>query len=166
MRVELGKVLKPQGIKGELKVLPLSKPEFLLEAKEITLDNKPARITKCSIREGYAYIMLDICSDRNTAETLRDAIVSADSENLSELEQGEYYFEDLIGCKVYNEKGEDLGEVIEVENYGTADIITIHKGFSNIACPFLNDVFVDVDIKSKKIVVDSARFLEVTDYED
>ena len=166
MRVELGKVLKPQGIKGELKVLPLSKPEFLLEAKEITLDNKPSRITKCSIREGYAYIMLDICSDRNTAETLRDAIVSADSENLSELEQGEYYFEDLIGCKVYNEKGEDLGEVIEVENYGTADIITIHKGFSSIACPFLNDVFVDVDTKSKKIVVDSARFLEVTDYED
>ncbi len=166
MRIEIAKILKPQGIKGELKVLPLSLPGYLEGAREVYLGEKPAKLVKGQIREGFGYIMLDCCADRNTAETLRDLIISVEADDLEELGEEEYYFMDLVGCMVSNELGEELGEVVEVENYGAADIINIHLGYTTIAVPFLREVFVSVDVKKKKIVVDSKKFLEVTDYEN
>lgn len=166
MRIEIGKVLKPQGIKGELKVLPLSLPQYLCEAENVLINGKPAKITNSVLRDEYAFVTLDICADRNTAETMRDAIITADTENLSGLGESEYFFDDLVGCHVTDENGADLGEIVEVENYGASDIVTIHQGFSNVACPFLGGVFVEVNTRAKKIKVNSARFREVTEYED
>ena len=166
MVIELGKVLKPQGIKGELKVLPLSKAEFLRPDIEVVVAGKTARITACSIREGYAYVSLDISQDRNAAEELRDAIISMPDGADVSLDNGEYLFADLVDCEVYTTDGEYVGKVVEVENYGATDILTIHRDFASIACPFLRTVFLSVDTRAKKIVVDKAKFNEVTDYED
>lgn len=164
--IELGKVLKPQGIKGELKVLPFTKAEFLSKNTEVVIAGEPARITASSIRDGYAYISLDICKDRNFAEELRDAIICLPQGEELELDNGEYLFSDLVDCEVYTTENEYVGKVVEVENYGATDILTIHRDFGSVACPFLLSVFLSVDTKAKKIVVDKAKFSEVTDYED
>lgn len=166
MQIEIGKVLKPQGIKGEIKVLPLSKPDFLAEAHDIAINGMASKVEHCSLRDGYAYLMISTCHDRDTAESLRDYIITANTDDLSELDDEQYFFDDLIDCEVYDENNTYLGKVIEVENYGSTDILTIHEGFSNTSCPFLRDVFVSVDTVSKKITVDSQRYREVTDYED
>ena len=166
MKVELGKILKPQGIKGELKVQPLSNPDYLKSIQDVTLNGQPVKIEKCSIREGYAYIMLNICKDRNTAETLRDAIISVDKESLPDLDEGQYFYEDLIGCQIYDEANNLIGEILDIENYGSADIFVIKQGFTTIDCPFVDGVFKAIDTKQKKVIVDKQKFTEVTDYEN
>ncbi len=166
MEVELGKVLKPQGIKGELKVLPISLPEYLNSVRDIKIGGRPAKIVKCSLREGYAYIMIDICQDRNTAETMRELIITADKQSLQELKEGQFFYDDLIDCKVYFEDGELVGEIIDIESYGSADIFVIKQGFRQIDCPYVDGVFTEFNIELKRITACKKRFLEVTDYED
>lgn len=166
MHFELGKVLKPQGIKGELKVLPLSKVEALKEAKKVLVGSTPAEIISCCVRDGYAYVCLDICRDRNKAEELRDMIIYLPEGEEIKLNDDEYLFADLIDCEVFTSQNEFVGKVVEVENYGATDIITIHKDLGNIACPFLRDVFLNIDVRAKKIIVDSKRFDEVTNYDE
>lgn len=166
MTIELGKILKPQGIRGELKVLPLTQPDLLSPDTRIVVAGRTGRIVTSRIRDGYVYLTLDFCGDRNYAETLRDKFICMPSDTKLELEPGKYLYGDLVGCRVYAQDGEYLGEIIEVENYGASDIFTIHHDFENISCPFLRSVFVSVDVVAKKVVVDKARFVEVTQYED
>lgn len=166
MKIELGKILKPQGIKGELKVLPLSLPDYLKSVELVDVNGREAKILSCSIREGYAYVKLDICKDRDTAEILRDCIISADKESLPDLAEGQYFYEDLIGCNVYFEDGEFVGEIVDIENYGSADIFVIKNGLKLINCPYVNNVFKSFDIKQKRIVANRKDFDEVTNYED
>ena len=166
MQLELGKILKPQGIKGELKVLPLTKAEAISSAVDVEVDGVKAKIEECCFRDGYAFVKLDICKDRNFAETLRDKIISLPSGAEISLSDNEYLFADLIDCEVFDNQRRYLGKVVDVENYGATDIITIHKDLESIACPFLKDVFLEVDTKSKKIVVDSQKFDEVTNYDE
>ncbi len=166
MRFELGKILKPQGIKGELKVLPLTKTEEFQPTREVCVGEKLTQITACSVRDGYVYVTLASCQDRNTAEELRDEIIYLPEGEAISLRECEFLFDDLIDCEVRDETGAILGKIIEVENYGATDILTIHNGFGVVLCPFLRDVFVAVDTKSKKIVVNKAKFDEVTNYDE
>lgn len=166
MRIEIGKVLKPQGIKGELKVLPLSLPQYLCEPKKVCVGDTEAMLTSGRIHEGYGYITLDICKSRDSAETFRNQIISVDSSLVQSLQDDQYYFKDLEDCEVFADTGEYLGKVVEVENYGASDIINIHQGLTTIAVPFLREVFKSVDTSAKKIIVDYAKYREVTEYED
>ena len=166
MEIKLGRVLKPQGIRGELKVEPLTKPEFFKYIEQVRINNKDCKIVSASIREGYVFLKLNVCNDRNTAETLRDAIITAEKETLPDLEDNEYFYDDLVGCQVYLDNGEFVGEIVDIENYGNADIFNIHKGLNTVLCPYVDKVFKEIDIHNKKIIADTQRYKEVTEYED
>lgn len=166
MYIEIGKILKPQGIKGELKVLPLSEPEYLKSVELVKVGGRQAKILSCSLREGYAFIMLDICKNRDDAEGLRDFIIEVEKDVLPDLEEGQYFYEDLIGCEVYFEDGEKLGEILDIVNYGASDVFEIKDGYGSVDCPFVDGVFVEIDVKKKKIIANRKRFDEVTKYED
>ena len=166
MKIELGRVLRPQGIKGEIKVEPLSNPEFFKAIELIEINGKEANIQSVSIRDGVVYLKLDIICDRNAAENYRGAIITAEKEALPDLEEGQFYYDDLIGCQVYLDTGEFVGEIVDIQNYGNADLFEIHKDYSSILCPYVDGVFTSIDTKAKKIIANAKRYKEVTDYED
>lgn len=166
MEIEIGKILKPQGIKGELKVLPLSDAEFFKSIKLIKINGTESKIQSVSIRDGFVFLKIDACNDRDTAENLRDTIITSEKSDLPDLKEGQYFYEDLIGCHVYLSNGEYAGEIIDIENYGNADIFNIHKDFNTILCPYIKGIFIEIDIQNKKITADEKKYKEVTDYED
>ena len=166
MKIELGRVLRPQGIKGEIKVEPLSNPEFFKAIELVEINGKEANIESASVRDGAVFLKLDIIGDRNAAENYRDAIITAEKEALPDLADGQFYYDDLIGCRVFFETGEFVGEIVDIQNYGNADLFEIHKDYGSILCPYVDGVFVSIDIKAKKIIANEKRYKEVTDYED
>ena len=78
MKIELGRVLRPQGIKGEIKVEPLSNPEFFKAIELVEINGKEANIESASVRDGAVFLKLDIIGDRNAAENYRGAIITAE----------------------------------------------------------------------------------------
>lgn len=166
MEIQLGKILKPQGIKGELKVFPMSNPEFFKKVSFVKINGQELKIERVSIRDDGVYLKLDKINNRNEAECYRDKIILVDREILPELNKGQYFYDDLIGCEIVFADGEKVGEIVDIENYGTADIFEIKQGFGTILVPFVDGLFDSIDTKSKQITVNRKRFLEVTDYED
>jgi len=66
-------------------------------------------------------------TDRNAAEALRGTTLTVPRAALPPLEEGEYYHADLLGLPAISTAGEDLGEVIAIDNFGAGDVLEIKR---------------------------------------
>jgi 16S rRNA processing protein RimM len=66
-------------------------------------------------------------ADRTAAEALRGTTLTVPRAGLPELEEGEFYFSDLLDLAVVSDTGEPVGRVKAVENFGATDVIEIEK---------------------------------------
>jgi len=66
-------------------------------------------------------------ADRNSAEGLRGTTLTVPRSSLPALEEGEFYFSDLLELAVVTDTGEAVGRVKAVENFGATDVIEIEK---------------------------------------
>jgi len=65
--------------------------------------------------------------DRNAAEALRGTVLTVPRASLPPLEEGEFYFSDLLDLAVVTDTGEPVGRVKAVENFGATDVIEIER---------------------------------------
>lgn len=155
-------ILKPQGIRGELKVKAMTDTsEDLAAFKKVIIDGEEYSVLSLRAQGGYAYINLKGCADRDSAEFFRGKEIEVARADMPELPEGRYYITDLIGCEVVNERGETLGTVTDVTPAKT-DIFTILRGEKSIMFPAADGVITDVDAEGGKITVNGKRFKEVS----
>jgi 16S rRNA processing protein RimM len=64
-------------------------------------------------------------NDRNAAEKLRSTLLTVPREALPKLDDGEYYYSDLLGLRCVSTDGNDLGTCVAVENFGASDVLEI-----------------------------------------
>jgi 16S rRNA processing protein RimM len=86
-------------------------------------------LTLKSVRphKGGAIARFAEITDRNAAEALRSTLLTVPRSELPALDDGEYYYSDLIGLPCVSTDGADLGTCIAVENFGAGDILEIGK---------------------------------------
>ncbi len=65
--------------------------------------------------------------DRTAAEKLRGTVLTVPRSALPALDEGEFYYSDLLGLPVATDTGEDIGRVCAVENFGATEIVEIEK---------------------------------------
>ena len=161
-RLIIGEVLKPQGIRGELKVKTYTDfPEDVKAFGVVYIDGKEYKILSFRVgTDGAAYVGLRGVTDRNMAEELRGKKLEGAREDAPELEEGQYYIVDMIGIDCVTETGEFLGKVKDITLLAS-EIYTLEKDGKNILFPAIKGVVLGVDLPNKRMVVDKARFDEV-----
>lgn len=160
--IEIGIITKPQGLKGQFRVNPNSFSfEYFKKLKVINFNNADYKVEKCIMRNTFCIFKVGGIDTIEQVELLRNQIVSVEDKSI-DLSQNEYFINDLISCKVFDELGSYYGEVVEINNFGTADVITLKFDKKEIMFPFLNKVINRVDVKNKKIVVNKATFDEIS----
>ncbi len=159
-KVIIGEILKPQGIKGEVKV-KMKEPEFFSDLKSVLIRNSRVNIKHISIRLGYAYLLFEGYEDRNKVELLRGVKIFVEREELPEFKNGEYLIEDLIGLNIEDEEGYEIGYVKDILQYGAADVIIIGGKYGKWQIPFLSSIVKNISIKDKKLIVNRKQFEEV-----
>ena len=164
-RLVIGEVLKPQGIRGELKVKTFTDfPEDVKAFKTVYIDDTPYKILSFRVgTDGAAYLGLRGIPDRNAAELFRGKKLEGDRQDAPELEEGQYYIVDIIGLSCETEEGEVLGVVKDIANLAS-DVYTIEKNGKNILFPAVKGVVVKVDIEGGKLIVHKPKFDEVAVY--
>ncbi|MBR2646559.1 MAG: 16S rRNA processing protein RimM [Clostridia bacterium] len=164
-RLIIGEVLKPQGIRGELKVKTFTDfPEDVKAFKTVYIDDTPYKILSFRVgTDGAAYMGLRGIPDRNAAELFRGKKLEGERSDAPALEEGQYYIVDILGLSCETEEGEFLGTVKDVTNL-SSDIYTLEKDGKNILFPAIKGVVVKVDIENGKLVVNKTRFDEVAVY--
>ena len=155
-------ILKPQGIRGEIKVKALTDAAEDLKAfKKILIDGVEYSVLSVRASGEFAFLGLKGIADRNAAELLRGKSIEVDRAEVPELPEGRYYIVDLIGCEVVNERGDIIGEVTDVTPAKT-DIYTLTKKGKEMVLAAADGVITDVNTAEKKIIVNAKRFKEVS----
>lgn len=138
----VGKIIKPQGIKGEVKILPLVDIPAIFNGKHnLYIDCKESKYKTSTFRLGYGYVLFEEIIDRNVAEKYRNKLVYISREDFDKLAVDEYLIDDLIGRQIFDENGEFLGQIMDIENYGFDDILVIKQEEHLYEVPFRKDIF-------------------------
>lgn len=164
-RAAIGVVRKPHGIKGGLKVSLYSIDLDTLQSLEqlfVNTGNKWEQLSmkSCQGYDDFSIINFNEIKDRTEAEAYRDLEIYTDREALPELEDGEFYIEDLVGCGVVDEHNKSLGKVAEVITTGAHEVLVVKQGDSEILVPLVDEWVTAIDIKAERIQVITAEEIE------
>ena len=155
-------IVKPQGIRGEVKVLTMTdEPADLKAFDRVYVGGNAYKILKVRPQSGNcAFLTLSGIADRNAAETLRGLEIRVSRGDAPALPEDTYYIGDIIGCSVLC-GGEKLGEVEEITPART-DIYTVRKpDGKRLSFPAVGGLIEDVDLNARTVRVNGARLAEV-----
>ena len=94
---------------------------------------------------------VDTISD---AERLAGADVAIPIEQREEIPEGEYYRSDLVGCEVFDERGELLGTVKDWQDTGGPPLVEVRTtGSKDLLIPFATSIFTQIDLEHRRIDV-------------
>ena len=167
----IGKIVSPQGLKGEVRILSYSDfPERFMKAGKrwIAASEKeePQEIMMLSGREiagkkNLFVLRLEGINDCDRAESLRNYVMLIPPNDRPYLAPNEYMIADLVGCNVYHQPtGKLLGEVISIMSAGNDLLEVRHLETNEIELiPFVEAIAPFVDINQKRIEVTPPRGL-------
>ncbi len=147
----VGRIIKPQGIKGEVKIMPsIDIPAIFNGKHPIFIEKRESKFKSATFRLGYAYVLFEEIPDRNTAEKYRNKFVYITKEEFESLAVDDYLIEDMIGTILYDENGKLVGQIMGVTDYGFDDIVVIKEDGRIYEVPFKKDIF---KVKDKQFYV-------------
>jgi len=108
------------------------------------------------LKGGSVVAALEGVRDRGAAEALHGAELYVARDQLPDSDEDEWYYEDLIGLKAVSPKGDEIGEVVSVQNFGAGDLLEIRPADArqSVFVPFTKAAVPLVDVKQERIVVD------------
>lgn len=158
----LGEVLRPHGVRGELRIRILTDyPERVSKIKTVYLGRDPMEfdadaysVQASRIHQDYLLLKLKEIPDRNEAELLRGLYVMVDFDNAVPLDEDEFYLYEVIGLKAYTNEGEWLGTVNNVIETGANDVYVVSgSSHGELLLPVHEETLVDIDFEEGKITL-------------
>lgn len=167
----VGEILKPQGVRGEIKVRPITNdPDRFYDLEKVYLKQGERYIVRgmhCNrVHDGFAYISMEGVKDRDAAETLRGALLYVRREEAVTLSEDENFICDLVGCVAYDQRGERIGTLREVLQPGANDVYVFDTARGEMLLPALRRVVLEVDVRQARIVLDADVLPEIAVYPD
>lgn len=157
--LEIGQIVNTSGLKGFLKVIPLTdditrfedlKTVYIQEKKDLV----EFKIQEVKYSKNMVLLKLEGIDDIGEAEKFKNFYIKINRKDAVQLEEDSYFIVDIIGCKVFTDENEFLGKVIDVFQTGSNDVYTVKNNEDKeILLPAIEDVIKDIDIANKKIVV-------------
>lgn len=162
----VGKALRPRGLKGELRFeLYTSDSTRFSKIKRAKLDGKTFNVEKISVEGDFAYIKFEGIETVEQAESYRGKSLVVERGELPKPQDGKVYIADIVGSDVFVD-GDVIGELIDVLQYGSADIYVIKLQKGNVQVPALKELVKEIDVENGKIVLDGYVFRRVAVYND
>ncbi|MFK5915510.1 MAG: ribosome maturation factor RimM [Woeseiaceae bacterium] len=164
--VSLGKVSGTFGVKGWMKIFSDTQPkENILKYNPWYLKQnaewQPFKLVSGKAHGKGVIVQLDGINDCDLAESLKGVEIAIKREQLSKPASGEYYWSDLIGLKVKNKEGIELGCISSMLETGANDVVIVQgeknkKGKKRERLiPFISsEVILEVDIEQGSMLVD------------
>ena len=165
MQLVVGRIGRAHGVLGEATIdVQTDDPDLRFKVgSKLTLDSGQELTIKSSRWHNQILLLgFEGVNDRNQIESLRDQLISSQVD-LSALAPGEYHYQQLIGCQVYLQNNELVGQVSEVVKLPGQDLLSVDKNGSQVLIPMVKQIIISIDVLEKKIVVNPPEgLLDVT----
>jgi 16S rRNA processing protein RimM len=164
----VAKITSPHGVRGAVKLKTFTEdPESIRDYSPLySKDGKEKfEITILSSKEGMLIAKISGVNDRNEAASLRGRELYADKNLFPDLEEDEFYYDDLIGMQVVLENGEEFGSVVNLHNFGGGDLVEISlQGQSKTELfAFTREIFPKIDAENKTVTISLPQIEFISD---
>ena len=155
----IGKVVKPHGLTGKMKVEYFGEDLGQFSSyREVLIENEKGRLQAYDVVEATPQpprILLRLEGVESVEDVLPflDKEVFVRKEALPELEEGEYYWFEIIGMDVETEEGEEIGTVKEIITTAAHDVYVLEGKRGEIFLPAIKEVIRSIDRKKGVIKV-------------
>ena len=156
--LEIGKILRPHGVKGAVKV-ECYLDEHFSKFKEVMLTEKRAKAVVKNVQnlnKDFYIVTFDVIPDVDTAERFRNQSIYIDRDLYDDYKD-KLYMSDLINKPVLNEKGKQIGFMVDYEDYGASVILIVKCGASSYQIPYVKDIVI-YDEEKQAFVIDEKTF--------
>jgi 16S rRNA processing protein RimM len=152
-RIEIGRISRVHGIRGEVVISPHDPESDLLDRQAALWIGGVARevVRARSTPRGWLVQLAGVAT-RNDAEALRGQVVEVDRAAL-ELEEDDVLLDDLVGCRVQRVDGTPWGTIAAVEG-GMQDRLVIHDGDIERQLPLVDEFVTGIDLEAGVVTVD------------
>jgi 16S rRNA processing protein RimM len=153
----IGRVTKPHGIRGEVRVeVHTDDPQRYSLLDRLYLDDKssePIEIEHVRYHKTWVLLKLKGIDDRASAESLRSKWLQIPEEEALPLDDGQYYLYQIIGVKVYVESGDFLGDIIEVLETKANNVFLVKGDKGEILLPDIAEVVKEINLEQRTMIV-------------
>lgn len=152
----IGKIVAPHGVRGDVRVIPLTDfPERFYKLKTVLLeDGKTLTVKEARAYKQQFLLKFAGLDDRTAIEPLKGKLLKVTKDDLVKLPEGHYYIFDIIGLRVYDEEGADLGVIADVLTTGSNDVyVAEQEGKKPLLIPAIKDVVKAIDVSGGRMTV-------------
>ena len=155
-KVVLGQIVAPHGVRGDLRIMPLTSNVRLFTDMDYLLlpDDRRLHIVHARPHKNIILVTVKEITSVEAAEALRGQKVSVYREDMPELPEGRYYVGDLIGLPVLDEQGNRIGTFKDVLPTGSKDVYVIQPPEGkDILVANIPENIREIDLKNGRIIV-------------
>lgn len=163
----VGKIVNTHGIRGDVRVMPTTDfvAERFAKGQDLYLQQagEPLKLTVELARQHKGFILVKFVGydNINDVQTFRDHELMVSGKEQQPLEDGQYYYHQIIGLSVKTVDGEELGTIKEILSPGANDVWVVQRdGKKDLLLPVIDDVVKDVDLDAGEVTVELMEGLE------
>jgi len=151
--VLIGKITKVRGLKGQMKVYPLTDfPEQFAELDGVYVDSgdswKAYQISKASFSGNQIFLNFKGVDTPEEAGALVGSEIYMEDELRMELPQDNFYFDEIEGFKVISAAGEEIGVLVDVYHFPASDTLAVDRKGREVLIPFVKALVPEIDFES------------------
>ncbi len=156
--VAIGKVLRPHGQVGEVRVLPLTDfPDRFSELESVYLVNegetRNLTVERAELRGNTVILKFTEVRTQRDAWELVGSTLEIPQEEVVALPEGTYYVFQLMGMRVLNEEGEFLGEISDVLSMPAQDVYVVKREEEEVLIPAVESIVKSIDLERGEMVI-------------
>ena len=132
--LEAGRIVNTHGVRGEVKIEPWAdEAAFLTRFRRFYIDGAQVKVRSCRVHKTMCIAALEGVDDVNAAMALKGRVISINRDD-ARLPAGTVFLQDILGARVVDETGRELGVLAEVLPAPAASVYVV-KGEREILIP-------------------------------
>jgi 16S rRNA processing protein RimM len=158
--VAIGEIGRPHGVRGEVRVTPLTdRPERFETLRECVLwdeprnRREPCRIRATRIHAGTLLVAVAGYDSPEAAAALTGQLLAIPEADALPPPAGHFYPWQLVGCRVVTEDGREVGQVLRIEPSPAQDLWVVGEGIREHLVPAVADIVREVDLAGRRVVI-------------
>ncbi len=155
----MGAITRTHGVRGEVKVFPTTDdPGRFKKLKKVLLDTgvgtTEMEIESVKFFKQYVILKFAGLDNANDVEKYKGKNLYVTRENAVKLSKDEYFIADLIGIRVIEEDGSEIGELKDVISTGANDVYVVNGSkYGEVLIPAIKECILKVDTKERRMEV-------------
>lgn len=153
-KIKVGKIINTHGIKGELKILPLTDDSKRFDnLNKIYINDKEYMIKKVWYKKNFPIISIKNFDNINDVLNFKNQYIYITMEDTIELEKDTYFIFQIKGLNVFTIDGLEVGVVKDVLTPGANDVYVVKGKEKEYLIPAIKDCIKEINLEEKKIII-------------